>query len=175
MLAKTLLTLSLLGGLSLPLLAVAAQSCDGSKPATAPMSRFKVGGNGTLIDTQSKRVWLRCSLGMSWNGSSCEGSSLTYDWSGAEAAVAELNAKRVGGHSNWRLPTVEELNSIVEKQCYKPAINLDAFPYSPESGFWTATPVEGVHPRAWIVHFLHGQQYIANKGQSWRVRPVADK
>lgn len=174
MLARTVLTLSILGVSSLPLMA-AEQKCDSGTPATAPMSRFKDGGNGTLVDTQSKRVWLRCSLGMNWNGSSCEGSSLTYDWSGAEAAMAELNARQAGGRSNWRLPTVEELNSIVEKQCFKPAISLDAFPFSPEAGFWSATAAAGRNPRAWIVHFLHGEQYIANKEQSWRVRPVADK
>ena len=174
MLPRGLLIVSLLG--VLPVLAAAAeQSCDSGKPTTAPMSRFKDGGNGALIDTQSKKVWLRCSLGMNWNGGSCEGNSLTYSWSAAEAAVAELNAKQAGGHGNWRLPTVDELNSIVEKQCFKPAISLDAFPFSPEAGFWSATSVEGANPRAWMVHFLHGQQYIANKEQSWRVRPVADK
>lgn len=173
MLTRGLFITVLLGGLSLP--ALANQSCDGSKPATAPMSRFKDGGNGTLVDTQGPRVWLRCSLGMSWSGSSCEGNSLTYNWSAAEAAVAALNTKQVGGRSNWRLPSVDELNSIVEKKCFKPAINLDAFPYTPESGFWSSTAAAGINARGWIVHFLHGQQYIANKEQDWRVRPVADK
>lgn len=173
MLIKSLFAFLLLG--SLPLSVLAEQSCDSSKPASAPMSRFKDGGSGTLVDTQGKKVWLRCTLGMSWNGSSCEGNSLTYSWSGAEAVVAELNAKQAGGHTNWRLPTVDELNGVVEKQCFRPAINLQAFPFSPEAGFWTATTAEGINPRAWIVHFLHGQQYVANKEQSWRVRPIADK
>ncbi len=173
MFIKSLFALLLPGLFSLPVMA--EQSCDSKKVATAAMSRFKDGGNGTLIDTQSQRIWLRCSLGMSWTGSSCEGNSLTYSWGAAEAAVVNLNAKQVAGHNNWRLPTVEELNTIVERQCFKPAINLDAFPFSPEAGFWSSTTAAGINARAWIVHFLHGQQYIANQMQDWRVRPIADK
>lgn len=168
---KSLIIAAVLAGLSAPL---AAQECDKGKPATAPMSRFKAGPEGTLIDTASKKIWLRCPVGMSWDGSSCAGQSHTYTWNDSLDVIGEYNAKKVGGRSNWRLPTVEELNSIVEKQCFKPAINLEAFPYSPESGFWTDSTVEGVQPRVWIVHFLHGERYIANKKQDWRIRLIAD-
>lgn len=162
----------LLGTLALPAL---AQKCDVSKPATAPLSQFKVNSNGTVTDSKSKRVWLRCSLGMSWNGSSCEGKTLAYDWNAAKDAVGELNAKKVAGRSDWRLPKLSELQSIVEKQCFKPAINLDAFPFTPESGFWSSTELAGTSSRAMMVLFIHGQAYVANKRQSWRVRPVAGK
>ncbi len=162
----------LLGALALP---AAAQKCDASKPATAPSSQFKVNDNGTVTDTKSSRVWLRCGLGMSWNGSNCEGKTLTYDWNAAVEAVNELNAKKVAGRSNWRLPKLAELQSIVEKQCFKPAINLDVFPFTPEAGFWSSTESDGVNPRAMMVLFIHGEAYVANKKQSWRIRPVADK
>lgn len=161
----------LMGGLAAP---VVAQDCDKSRPATAPMSQFKVGPDGAITDTKSKHTWLRCPAGMSWDGSTCTGQSHTYTWNDALEVVSEFNAKKVGGRSNWRLPKVEELNTIVEKQCFKPAINLEAFPFSPESGFWTDSSLDGAQPRVWIVHFLHGQQYIANKKQDWRIRLIAD-
>lgn len=151
-----------------------AQTCDSSKAATALLSQFKAGSGGTLEDTRSGKTWLRCALGMTWDGSTCTGLTLTYNWNGANAAIDELNASRFGGHANWRLPTVVELKGIVEQRCFKPAIDLAAFPYTPETGFWSADEVEGSNPRARIVHFIHGQDYIANKNQSWRVRPVAD-
>ncbi len=172
MLRKLVFTL-LMVGLMVPVVAQ-GQKCDASKPATAPLSHFKVGPESALIDIKSQKNWLRCVVGMRWNGSHCTGQSLTYTWSGALEMVNEFNANKVGGRSNWRLPKVEELNSIVEKRCFKPAINLEAFPYSPEAGFWTDSSVEGVQPRVWIVHFLHGQQYIANKQQRWRIRLIAD-
>ncbi len=162
----------LLGTLALPAL---AQKCDVSKPATAPLSQFKFDDNGTVTDAKNKLVWLRCGLGMSWNGSSCEGQTLSYAWNEAQEAVRELNTKKVAGRSDWRLPKLSELQSIVEKQCFKPAINLDAFPFTPESGFWSSTESAGVNPRAMMVLFIHGQEYVANKKQSWRIRPVAGK
>lgn len=165
--------------ISLAMLGVAtpamAQKCDTTKAETAPLSRFKAADNGTITDSKTKLVWLRCGLGMSWNGSSCEGQTLTYNWNGAQGEIDGLNAKKVGGRSDWRLPTEDELLGIVEQQCFKPAINLDAFPYTPESGFWTGTEVDGVNPRAKVVLFIHGKAYIANKQQTWRVRPVAGK
>lgn len=163
---------AVLAGGTLPAL---AQQCDSSKPATAPMSRFVVSGDGAAItDTRTKLTWLRCPVGMLWNGTSCSGQSHTYTWKDALDVVNEHNQKRAAGRDGWRLPKVEELNSIVEKRCFGPAINLEAFPYSPESGFWSDSPAAGVQPRGWIVHFLHGQQYIANKKQDWRIRLVAD-
>lgn len=171
---KTLLMLLLSGSLVVP---AWAQKCDTAQPASAPLSRFDAGSDGRIMtDGKTGLVWLRCPLGMQWSGSSCEGQSLTYDWGSAKAAVAELNAQRVGGQRNWRLPTVTELQGIVESRCFKPAIDLQAFPFTPESGFWSATEIEGINNvRALIVHFIHGREYIANKQQSWRVRPVADK
>ncbi len=169
---RTLIISFLLGSLAMPAM---AQKCDSNKAATAPMSRFKDSGNGTITDTQTKYVWLRCALGMHWNGTTCEGKTLTYDWNSANNVIDELNAKKLGGHSNWRLPTQAELQGIVEQQCFKPAINLKAFPFTPESGFWTATVSPGFNPRAMIVHFIHGQEYVANKSQAWRVRPIADE
>lgn len=173
MLLRSLVFTLLMAWLVAPVVAQ-EQKCDTSKPATAPMSHFKVGPEGALIDVKSQKSWLRCAVGMSWDGSSCTGQSLTYTWSGALEVVNEFNTSKVGGRSNWRLPKVEELNSIIEKRCFKPAINLEAFPFSPEAGFWSDSSVEGVQPRVWIVHFLHGQQYIANKQQSWRIRLIAD-
>ncbi len=156
--------------------AVAEQSCDDKVNATAPESRFKDAGKGVVTDSQTGHAWLRCPLGMNWNGTTCEGASTTYAWSRAQDAVADLNKKRVGGRNDWRLPSSDELLSIVEQKCYSPAINLAVFPYSPETGFWTATEDEGlINPRAKVVHFLNGKAYISNKGQDWRVRPVAGK
>lgn len=152
-----------------------AQKCDSKKAQTAPQSRFEVNSEGTVTDTQTKHVWLRCALGMRWDGTTCEGQTLTYSWNAANEAIDELNANKVGGYDNWRLPTQAELQGIVEQQCFKPAINLKAFPFTPESGFWTSTNSPGVNSRAIIVHFIHGQEYIANKSQAWRVRPIAGK
>ena len=128
-------------GVTMPVL---AQKCDPSTPATTAMNGFKVGADGaTITNIKSQQTWLRCSLGMTWTDNGCEGSSLTYNLAAAEAAIAELNVNQVAGRSHWRLPTVEELGAIVESRCFKPAINLEVFPSSPESGFWSSTVAAG--------------------------------
>lgn len=172
MLPRRLLIGLLAACLSLP---AAAQNCDENAPEVTLASRFKTLAEGVVSDKQTGKVWLRCPVGMRWSDNSCGGNSLKYTWSEALVAIEELNAKKFGGRSDWRLPTVEELTGIVEPRCFKPAINLDIFPFSPESGFWTETSVPGIQPRAWVVHFLNGKQYIANKKQSWRIRPVASE
>lgn len=172
MLLKSLFFFFLIGGLVMP---AYAQKCDTAKSATAPFSRFSDSANATITDNKNKNIWLRCPVGMNWDGSSCTGISLKYTWSEAVVEVEELNQKKVAGRNDWRLPTVDELASVVEQRCFKPAIDLKAFPYSPESGFWTDTAVEGVQPRAWMVHFLNGKPYIANKTQTWRLRLIAGK
>ncbi len=168
---KQILAAALGFALSAPVL---AQKCDTNMAETAPSSRFKADANGALKDTKLNKTWLRCTIGMSWNGHTCTGQTLTYKWNDALGVIDEMNQKKVAGRSNWRLPTVDELESITEKRCFKPAINLEAFPYSPESGFWTDTRSEGVQPRAWVVHFLNGNRYVAHKKQDWRVRLIAD-
>jgi len=171
MIQKQMLAIGLGVALAAPAL---AQKCDTSKSETAPMSRFSADAKGAVKDTRLNKTWLRCAIGMRWNGNTCEGQTLTYRWNDALSVIEEMNQKKVAGRSNWRLPTVDELESITEKRCFKPAINLEAFPYSPESGFWTDTRSEGVQPRAWVVHFLNGKRYVAHKKQDWRVRLIAD-
>ena len=86
----------LIGTLALPAF---AQKCDVSKPATAPSSQFKINDNGTVTDTNNT-VWLRCGLGMSWNGSSCEGKTLTYSWAAAVEAVLGRRRTTVADHND---------------------------------------------------------------------------
>lgn len=155
---------------------VIAQDCNPKKKATAPMDQFEVQADGVIKNKQHGHVWLRCVVGMKWDGKTCVGQSHAYTWFDALNVIAEMNQKRVAGRDDWRIPSIEELNSIVERQCFKPAINLEAFPYSPETGFWTDSKVPGIQQsRVSLVHFLNGNQYIANVKQSWRIRLIAGK
>lgn len=162
--------------LSVVNLSQADQECDTNKPESTPASRFKDNNDGTVTDKTTNRIWLKCALGMEWRDGSCIGQTQEYSYGAADSAVDILNKTRVAGRSDWRIPTVEELSGIVEKRCARPAINLKVFPYSPESGFWTSTENPGiVTERVWLVHFFDGRNYIANKNQTWRLRPVAGK
>ena len=119
----------------------AGQVCDTSKfPASAPTERFDDNGDGTVTDRTNQLVWMRCSAGQVWSDGTCVSSPEPRDWSSAQAYADEVN--RGGAHffTDWRLPKLPELATIVERECKDPRINLTVFPNTPAEAYWSATP-----------------------------------
>ncbi len=96
-------------------------------------------------------------------GESCDfGSRCT-----TEFYVAEINKIALCGHTNWRLPTVNELKSIVDHGVLQPAIDADFFPNTRTvSSYWTSAIVANnkvnmksdvLTDSAWAVEFNTGQ------------------
>ena len=92
--------------------------------------------DGTVIHTKTGLMWKRCAEGQGWDGTTCSGSASTFSWQGALAAAA---TSTFAGYADWRLPSVKELQSIVETCGYDPAINRAIFPATPASYFWSAS------------------------------------
>lgn len=127
-----------------------AQVCNSDVYATTPDYRFTDDGDGTVSDARTGLRWQRCPVGytLNDNGTSlssddgCElQTSATFNWQGALQAAVDLNvAGGSAGFSDWRLPNVKELASIVEFKCYTPAINLNLFPDTAfDHHFWSST------------------------------------
>lgn len=135
--------------------AAVAQTCDtASRPLSTPVERFKNNGDGTLTDTQSGMIWMRCALGQRWDGATCAGKPGDYSWQGAQEAAGKLNDK--GGYAryvDWRVPHIPELAMIAERQCADPRINLTLFPATPAASFWSATPRKGFDNDAYMLSF----------------------
>lgn len=73
-----------------------------------------------------------------------------------EKAIDACAALEVAGHTDWTLPTRQQLLSLVDLTRYSPAIDTDAFPDFPSSWFWTSDPC-ALHPAtAWGVGFSKG-------------------
>ncbi len=119
----------------------AAQDCrnESEIPSSTPTGAFTDHGDGTVTHHATGLMWMKCPLGQS--GSDCgTGEADTYTWDNAlEAAAASVFA----GHTDWRLPNVKELNSIVEYRCQGPAINEEVFPGTGTSDFWSSSPHAG--------------------------------
>lgn len=80
--------------------------------------------------------------------------------------VAAVNAAGWCGHKDWRLPSVDELSSIVNYGRSLPAISTDYFPdIVMPAGFWTSTPSAAGPSYAWIVIFDDG--YLGTCVKSW--------
>lgn len=151
----------LLGGLCLAAGGAQAQAvCPPGYPLTTPDSDFADAGSGTVRHLPTGLVWKRCAEGQTWDGTTCNDLAATYNWLAAFARVDAVNAAAVGtqnaGQTDWRLPSVNELKSIVELGCYGPSINLAQFPATPSSNFWSGSPVAGDPARAWFVNFGSG-------------------
>ena len=72
--------------------------------------------------------------------------------------IVALNAQNFGGHSDWRLPTIKELTTIVDSSIPFPGpiINTDYFPntvLSLYSYYWSSTTYAGYPSYAWFVCF----------------------
>ncbi len=111
--------------------AAAAQTCNyDSIPATAPASRFTDNGDGTVTDKTTGLQWQRCSQGQAWSSGTCTGTATAHTW---QAALQLAEAASYAGKSDWRLPNIKELASIVEQACNYPSIDLAVFPGTPSS------------------------------------------
>jgi hypothetical protein len=175
--STTILALTCVMGLLASSWVSAAQShCQsgvGERRASTPSTIFDFNQDGTVVLRANGLQWSRCALGQSWNGNDCEGTALALTWEEAQRALDQLNSNGgLAGHSDWRLPSRGELESIIEKCRAAPAINERAFPNTPWAGFWTSSLDTSEEEHAWFVGFYHGLSYEYSRAASYRVRPV---
>jgi hypothetical protein len=58
--------------------------------------------------------------------------------------------------AGWRVPSLTELQTIVDDVTEYPAIDLAIFPDTPHDDFWTSTPDPSGVGAAWYVDFFYG-------------------
>lgn len=147
----------------LGVLAIIAVGLPTSADANAPAGQYVVTaggtGNGTVYDTKSKLTWQQTA------------SSATYSWAAAKTYCAGVGAS-LGG-TGWRLPTLKELQSLVDySQSTAPMIDPNAFPSTPSAVFWSSSPVAGSPSGAWGVSFNNGNTFNGVVSYTYNVRCV---
>lgn len=93
----------------------------------------------------------------------------TYDWWDARAYCASLE---LGGHTDWRLPSRLELESILDVGRADPAVDVAAFPDDRKDLFWTGSPVL-FSSLAYGIRFDEGYVYDHDPHTTGAVRCVA--
>ncbi|PZU17569.1 MAG: hypothetical protein DI589_25905 [Shinella sp.] len=73
-----------------------------------------------------------------------------------EKCEAAAKALTLAGHSDWDLPTIDELSLLVDRSRYSPAINTDFFHDTQNDWYWTKTPAAWSSASAWSVGFSYG-------------------
>ncbi len=87
--------------------------------------------------------------GLMWQ----DGYTIGKDWQHALAYCESLN---YGGFSDWRLPNINELRSLVNYDKTKPATDFPkTIPVA--SHFWSSTTVSAKPGSAWTVAFFYGE------------------
>ena len=99
--------------------------------------------------------------------------NIAGEWKSWQDAIGYCRALSLGGRKGWRLPSVEELASLVDPTVTNPVlpaghpfINVQSFYY------WSSTAYESDIYSAWYVHMNDGSVAIATKPSLTYVWPV---
>ena len=87
--------------------------------APSAFAAYQNNGNGTVTDTTT---------GLIWQQDTARDSQNNYDTMTWKEALAYCEALILGGNTDWRLPTIKELGSLVDLSRYNPSINTTYFP-----------------------------------------------
>jgi serine/threonine-protein kinase len=102
-----------------------ARSLFGTDPLWRPekyhAGDFQSGASGVILDKTTRLAWQK------------SGSEYPLTWPQAKAYIQDLNREQFGGRGNWRLPTVNELMSLVTR--------------TPHGGDYCADPVFDPYPK----------------------------
>lgn len=124
--------------------------------------------NGTVTDTATHLQWQDTQANQ----------TDTRDWANAISYCQNLS---LDGYTNWRLPNVNELKSLLN---YSKDVNsiVSGFKYyakNPPRIYWTSTSVSGLADYAWVVNFNYGSVIYYHKSgrvtSYYRVRCVRNE
>lgn len=138
-----------------------AASCNPSPTAirSAPDSRYKIINDGTEVkDKRTGLIWQRCAIGRVFDGNECTGVSEVYNWKKLlaldESLDKEARVNKISG-KKYRVPTIKEMESLIEIACPKIAVNTTAFPNT-QSWFKSSTSDYNNNDRSLDILFMNG-------------------
>ncbi|MDM8524879.1 DUF1566 domain-containing protein [Desulfococcaceae bacterium HSG8] len=120
-----------------------------SKPATISerkslnvVNEFENNGDGTITDHATWLMWQK------------SGADYSVTYEKARAYILGLNDKKFAGHSDWRLPTIEELMSLLESEKQSGDLFID--PMFDKKQLWCWSSDKKSPGSAWDVYFNSG-------------------
>lgn len=127
-------------------------------------ARFTDNGDGTITDNGTGLMWVKDPE-----------NDLPAPWPGAcawELAIMRCESLTFAGHSDWRLPNINELLSILDYSRYSPAVDPTFFPNTINDYYWTSSTWKGSTGSKHLINFIFPFTYFISKTSSYYVRPV---
>lgn len=147
---------------------------DLKKGAGWPSPRFTDNLDGTVTDNLTGLMWLKDADA----GNDCAGADTgTEDWATALASAAACNTTGSGyaGYTDWRLPNVRELQSLIDYGRSGPALP-SGHPFAGVSSsimnFWSSTVNASYTSNAWYVGLRTGNVADVARTSKYYVWPV---
>lgn len=151
-----------------------------------------------VVDNKTGLMWKKCSEGQILKNNICSGKAKQYEWQEAFDYAKTVN---FAGYSDWRLPTVQELNTLVycpngyqmkyikdnrynDSICYKantndyqkPIINSSLFLNKPiAEGLFSSSLGENDLDSVWMVYFFNGDDSSIINDINYHMRLVRTK
>jgi len=100
------------------------------------------------------------------------GSCERLNFKQAEAYVQGLNCREIAGYSDWRMPTVDELKSLITKDKQANGIFIDPSFDSKQESCWSSSRHADDILYGWGVNFSYGDDNYYYKSGIYYVRAV---
>jgi len=127
--------------------------------------RFTDNGDDTVTDNNTKLMWTK---NANRGSETHDGTRSWFD------AIGYCDGLQLAGHSDWRLPSLNELGSLIDEDQYNPALPPgNPFRHVQSVSYWLSTTYASLPINAWFVHLRNGfvfYGYKASHGYVWPVR-----
>lgn len=143
-------------------------ACNPALKVVIAADRYQINADNTVRDKLTDLIWMRCPAGYNWNAAElvCTGEGSLFSW------VAALEYAAAAG-AGWRLPNTKELESLVQRDCFDPAVETSVFSSLQLGYHWTSTAaLEG--SGAWALNMRNGGLTVTDKTNLYSVRLVRD-
>ena len=120
------------------------------------MSRItfiKIGADGQPLAADSTE--LHAAVLLPDHGIMFTATNVATDVPQAECEAA-CKASAVAGFSDWELPTIDQLQLLIDRTRHEPAIDTDYFRDIANDWYWSTTPTSWSASVAWSVDFYNG-------------------
>jgi hypothetical protein len=119
----------------------------------------------SFVRDSAKEIVTNTKTGLMWQDDTSV-KSVNKTWSDAKSYCKNLN---FAGYSDWFLPTISQLESLVDTKRYNPSIKKE-FKNIISRYYWSSSSDVSLSGNAWGVYFVDGRSYNYRKTDNGYVR-----